>query len=181
MSEQPTLRTGRLLLRPFTSDDVPALTRLLQDPEIAATTLTIPYPYDESMAEEWIARHRGGWERGELANFAVVLEESGELAGTVGLAVSARHRSAELGYWTGKPFWGMGVASEASRALVEWGLRELGLNRVHAHHFIRNPASGAVMRRIGMRYEGRLRQAVLKDGVFEDVDVYAILREDIDE
>ncbi|HEX2094744.1 MAG TPA: GNAT family N-acetyltransferase [Longimicrobiaceae bacterium] len=179
--EQPALLTARLLLRPFTPEDAPAVARLLNEPEIAANTLTIPYPYEERNAVDWIGTHRPGWERGELASFAIVLRESGELTGAIGLAVNAHHRNAELGYWVGKPFWGKGICSEATRAVVEFGLRELGLNRVHAHHFTRNPASGRVMQKIGMRYEGRLRQHIRKGDVFEDLDAYGILREDLEE
>ena len=176
---QPALRTDRLLLRPFTLEDAPAVQRLAGDAEIADTTLTIPHPYGEGVAEAWIDTHRDRWERGELASFAIVLRETGELAGAVGLAIDPRHLHAELGYWVGRPYWGLGICTEAARAVVEFGFRELGLRRIHAHHFTRNPASGRVMQKIGMRCEGTLRQHARKGDRFEDLDVYGILPEDL--
>ena len=59
--------------------------------------------------------------------------------------------------------------------MVEYGLRIFGLNRIQARHLTRNPASGRVMAKIGMTHEGRLRQAVRKWGVFEDLDLWSIL------
>jgi ribosomal-protein-alanine N-acetyltransferase len=178
MSEQPALETERLRLRPFTPDDAPAAAVLANDPEIAANTLSFPYPYELSMAEEWIASQPERWERGELANFAMVLREGDVLAGSIGLIMVPAHGRAELGYWVGRPFWGLGVCTEAARAVVDFGFRELGLNRIQAHHFTRNPASGKVMRKIGMRYEGSLRQWLRKGDVYEDAELYAILRRD---
>lgn len=179
MSEQPTLETQRLRLRPFTLADAPAVAVLANDPEVAANTLSIPHPYDEEMAVSWIGTHREGWERGVLATFAIVLRDGGTLAGAVGLVVAPPHLRAELGYWVGRPFRGAGYCTEAAAAVVEFGFREMGLNRIQAHHFTRNPASGRVMRKIGMRYEGHLRQWVRKGDGFEDADAYAILREDL--
>lgn len=176
MSEQPVLRTGRLVLRPFAMDDVPTVARLAGDREIASTTLHIPHPYDPEMAASWIRSHRVWWEAGEMVSYAVTLAEGGELIGTTGLVLNTPHRNAELGYWLGRPYWGAGYATEAARALVGFGFETLGLHRVHAHHFTRNPASGRVLLRVGMRYEGRLREHVRKWDVFEDVDTYGILR-----
>ena len=88
------------------------------------------------------------------------------------------HRRAELGYWVARPFWNQGYASEGARALVRFGFAELGLHRVSAHHYSRNPASGKVMQKIGMRFEGLLRQHVFKWGVFEDIEMYGILAGD---
>lgn len=178
MTAQPTLRTERLVLRPFELDDVPDVTRLAGDAEVASTTLNIPHPYAPEMAESWIRAHATWWGAGELANFAVTLRESGEVVGAIGLVLNTRHENAELGYWIGRPYWGRGYATEAARAVVEFGLDGLGLHRVHAHHFTRNPASGRVLLKVGMRYEGRLREHVRKGEAFEDVDTYGILRSD---
>ncbi len=76
------------------------------------------------------------------------------------------------------PYWGQGFATEASRAVVRFGLETLGLNRLYAHHMARNPASGRVLERIGMQREGVLRRRVRKWGRFEDVVIYALLREE---
>jgi [ribosomal protein S5]-alanine N-acetyltransferase len=62
--------------------------------------------------------------------------------------------------------------------LVRYGFEHLNLNRIHAHHMVRNRASGRVLQKVGMKQEGVLRQRVRKWGVFEDVVALAILRED---
>ena len=84
---------------------------------------------------------------------------------------------AELGYWIGKPYWGQGYCTEAARATLDFGFEQLGLNRIFAHHFARNPASGRVMQKIGMTREGRLRQHVKKWDAFEDLELYGILKD----
>jgi RimJ/RimL family protein N-acetyltransferase len=146
--------------------------------DISSTTLNIPHPYEDGMAEEWIGTHRERFERGELANFAVVLRDDGRLVGAIGLVINQQFESAELGYWVGKPYWGQGYCTEAARAVLHYGFTVLGLNRIHAHHLSRNPASGRVMEKIGMTYEGCLSQHVKKWGDFEDIKVYGILRSD---
>ena len=81
-----------------------------------------------------------------------------------------------MGYWVGVPFWGQGICTEAARALLGFGFGDLNLNKIHAHHFTRNPASGRVLQKLGMKYEGQLRQHVLKSDRFEDLFSYGILR-----
>ena len=90
--------------------------------------------------------------------------------------IDKQNNSAELGYWIGKPYWNSGYATEASRAVLKYGFEVLGLNRIHASHFRRNPASGRIMEKIGMKYEGCLRQHFKKWGKFEDLETYGILR-----
>lgn len=155
-------------------EDAPDVQSLAGAREIAAATLTIPHPYEEGVAEEWIRTHAPAYATGDLAAFAVV-ELSGQLVGAMGLAIKGTHRHAELGYWIGVPYWNRGYATEAGRMILRFGFEELGLNRIFAHHFVRNPASGRVMLKLGMRLEGRLRQHVRKWGEFEDLDEYGIL------
>ena len=69
-----------------------------------------------------------------------------------------------------------GYATEAAQAVLEYGFRKLGLHRVQARHFTKNPASGRVMQKIGMTYEGTLRQSIYRFGRFEDAALYSILR-----
>jgi RimJ/RimL family protein N-acetyltransferase len=176
MKQRPTIETERLILRPFILDDAPEVQRLAGEREVAANTLTIPHPYEDGMAEEWISTHQGGFEKGELVNLAITRRSDGALVGAIGLVVQPQHERAELGYWVGKPYWNQGCCTEAARALVGYGFETLGLNRVYSHHFARNPASGRVMQKIGMIHEGRLRHHFKKWGVFEDSEQYGILK-----
>ena len=179
MPAQPTLATERLILRPFAPADAGAVHAIVSDREIAFNTAHIPHPYPEGMAAEWIERVTGRWDTGESAVFAATLRGSGELVAAVGLEIEPHHRRAELGYWVARAHWNLGYATEGSRAVVEFGFRALGLNRVAAHYYSRNPASGRVMQKIGMTFEGRQRKHVLKWGVFEDIELYGILSDEI--
>jgi RimJ/RimL family protein N-acetyltransferase len=180
MSSQPTLETERLPLRPFVPSDAPAVQRLAGDREIAATTTNVPHPYEDGMAEQWIASHAERFANGTLAAFAIVVREGNILVGAISLRIEGKHARAELVYWLGKEYWNHGYCTEAAREIVRYGFEALGLNRIHASHFARNPASGRVMQKIGMTREGCLRQHVRKWDAFEDLVVYGIVRSDAD-
>ncbi|HMB69062.1 MAG TPA: GNAT family N-acetyltransferase [bacterium] len=173
----PQLETDRLLLRELRLTDAPTVQRLAGDERIARTTF-VPHPYEDGLAEEWIRSQARDYRDGKLVNFGVVHLGEGGLIGSIGLVLQPRHRRAELGYWIGVPYWGRGYCTEAARAVVRWGFRELDLHRVTAPHFGSNPASGRVLEKIGMRKEGRLREHYLRDGRFEDSVVWGILRSD---
>jgi [ribosomal protein S5]-alanine N-acetyltransferase len=176
--DQPILRTARLTLRPLLAGDAKEVQTLAGDFAVADTALAIPYPYEDGMAEEWIAALKNKYVAGEQVVFAIVQGEAGQLIGAVGLTITRKYDHAEIGYWIGKPFWGQGYCTEAARAVVGYAFEELCLLRVHANHFARNPASGRVMEKIGMRREGVARQHVKKWGVYEDLVLYGILRTD---
>src|SRR5262245_21627044 len=175
---QPTLETPRLLLRPFALADAPEVQRLAGDREIAATTLLVPHPYEDGLAEKWIATHAADFESGKLANFAICLRISGGLVGSIGLVLHPADERAELGYWVGKEYWGHGYCTEVAAAVLEYGFMVRGLNRIEACHFGSNPASGRVMQKLGMRLEGCHPQFHKKWGKFEDRVSYGILKKD---
>ncbi len=177
MPELPTLHTRRLILRPFAMADAPELRAMCDDPDLASTTLTLPNPYALSDAEQWIPKHAAEFENGVAMTLAITLRETGVMVGNVSLRLCPPHARAELGYLIRKRYWGHGYCTEALRAVVRHGFAELKLNRIFAEHFTRNPASGRVMQKTGMRHEGILRQHLRKlDGRFEDAVTYGILR-----
>ena len=111
--------------------------------------------------------------------FAVVTRNDAELVGTAGLRdIDREHGQAEMGFWIAVDRWRQGYATEAAQALLRFGFETLQLNRIYAHHLLRNPASGRVLEKIGMRKEGVLRERVCKWGVFEDVAILAILKKE---
>lgn len=178
MSEQPTLSTRRLILRPLAPEDAKAVTLFAGDRRIADTTLLIPHPYSENAAEAFISGVTKDWTDGKSAVFAITWAGTGELCGTIGLSVDRKHDRAEMGYWVAVPCWGGGVCTEAAAKVLEFGFTALNLHRIHAHHFTRNPASGRVMQKLGMKHEGRLREHVKKWDQYEDVEVYGIQRQE---
>jgi RimJ/RimL family protein N-acetyltransferase len=176
MSSQPTLTTAQLVLRPFQLSDVADIQRLAGDRDIAATTLRIPHPYLDGMAEEWLGSVNARYEKGDVVAFAITRDNDGALLGAIGLEICREHERAELGYWIGKPYWGNGYCTEAARTVVDYAFETLGLNRIVAHHLAHNEASGRVMRKVGMQYEGHLVQHVKKWGKFLDLIVYGLVR-----
>ncbi|MFN3309971.1 MAG: GNAT family N-acetyltransferase, partial [Anaerolineales bacterium] len=173
---QPHLTTRRLLLRGFQLSDAPRVALLIGDFDIARMVSSIPHPYEEEMATEWIRGHESQLNSQTALHYAIVRQADHLLIGAIGLAFDWQNRSAELGYWIGKPYWNQGYATEAAQAVLKFAFGELGLNRVEAQHITKNPASGKVMQKLGMTYEGTLRQAIYLFGNFEDAALYSILR-----
>jgi RimJ/RimL family protein N-acetyltransferase len=174
-NKQPTLVTGRLTLRPFVDDDAFDVERLAGMREIADTTLNIPHPYPHGGAAEWIKRHEPAWEEGTSVTFAIVGQKTGTLVGAISLMIKREHRRAELGYWIALDCWNRGYATEASQRVIDFGFEVLGLHRIEARHFLRNPASGQVMKKLGMRQEGVERDWAIKWDRYETLVVYSIL------
>jgi RimJ/RimL family protein N-acetyltransferase len=164
-------------MRPFALTDAQDVQRLAAERSIADTTLNIPHPYEVGVAEAWIATHEPKYEAGELVNFAITLRAEKRLIGAIGLKLERAFDKAELGYWIGVPFWSRGYCTEATRAVIDHGFAALELNRIYAHHLARNPASGRVMQKAGMAYEGVARQDTKKWGKHEDLVLYGIVRE----
>lgn len=168
------LETSRLALREFSESDISELVPLISAREVAATTLRIPHPYEEKHAREFLASVA---KENEL-RMAIRLKSDGRLIGGVGLHPETHHHRAELGYWIGVPYWGNGYATEAAQEMVRCGFQNIKLNRIFATHFGGNEASGKILKKIGMRHEGRIRQAVFKWGKFIDLELYSILLEE---
>jgi RimJ/RimL family protein N-acetyltransferase len=175
MQAQPTLETERLTLRPFLADDAFDVERLAGMREIADTTLNIPHPYPHGGAAEWIITHSLAWNAGTNATFAIVETKGGRLVGAISLMIKREHRRAELGYWIALDRWNHGYATESSQRIIDFGFEVLELHRIEARHFLRNPASGRVMKKLGMQQEGVERDWAVKWDRYESLAVYSIL------
>jgi len=171
MSTLPTLETARLRLRPNHDADIADLIQLIGVREVAATT-RLPFPYTEADAKDFIARTE---EPGNLW-LAVTLRTDGRLIGGAGLRIDHQNQNAELGYWLGVAYWGMGYATEAARELLRYGFEDLKLHRIFAVHFKGNSASARILVKLGMQREGRQREHLRKWDQFVDLEMYAILR-----
>jgi RimJ/RimL family protein N-acetyltransferase len=176
--KQPVLRTPRLMLRPLLVTDAPNIQRLAAAREVAATTLSIPHPYSDGYAEEWIRSQSKDFENRRAANFIILLRKKPEVCGVIGLILQPEHSHAELGYWIGVPFWNKGYGTEAAKAVIDFGFEQLKLQRIYAYHFSRNLASGRILQKVGMSEEGCLRQHIQKWNRFEDLICYGILRKE---
>ncbi len=173
--DQPILETERLILRPFVDGDAPRIAELAGDKSVADTTLRIPHPYSDAMALEWIGTHKAVRNDDLALFYAVDLKESGELVGSTGIDIDFPHSRATIGYWIGRGYWNKGYATEAASILFTYVFDVMKFHKVDSHHFVRNPASGRVLEKLGMKREGLLRGHIKKSGAWEDIIEYGIL------
>ena len=177
MDACPTLHTERLLLRPFQASDADTVHRLAGVKEVAAGTL-LPHPFDVEAAAQWIAQQLEHFAAGNALTFAIVLAEEEQLIGSIGMEIAREHQLARLSYWLGVAYWNQGYCTEAVQAVLDYGFTRLSLHRIYAPHFHNNPASGRVLRKVGMTHEGRMREHYIRFGRFVDVEIYGMLRQE---
>ena len=175
MPDSLSLKTTRLLLRKFQLSDASDVQRLAGSKEVAAGTF-LPHPYEHGMAEQWIADQEGAHERGAAVSFAITLADKATFIGSVGLDLVQVHRHARLGYWLGIPYWNHGYCTEAVNAVLRYGFMHLNLHRIYSPHFLGNDASGRVLQKVGMVYEGRMREHYVRFDRFVDLELYGMLR-----
>jgi ribosomal-protein-alanine N-acetyltransferase len=170
----PILTTSRLRLRAFATADIPHLVTLANNYEVASKTLNIPHPYTEADAHHWLHLTQQGFAQQTAYSFALELLATGEFIGGMGLTVERRFDRAEVGYWLGRPYWGLGLATEALGAVLHIGFEVLKLNKLYATHIATNLASGRVMQKNGMVKEGELVQHTKRDGQYHDLWQYRL-------
>ena len=174
--EARILEAETIRMRPLERSDASHILALASAAEIAENTF-VPHPYPPEAAMEFVNKTRERWRYDEGFTFAIIDKGANEFVGAMGIHPK-QHHTAEVGYWIGKPFWGRGLATAALRLIIQFGFEQLELNRIQAGHFRQNTASGRVMQKANMRYEGVQRQGMRHHEEYKDVVYYAILRED---
>jgi len=149
-------RTKRLTLRPGWAEDAPALARAIAHKDVVTRISRAPWPYGEDDAREFL----GNFDSLGGCVFLILVHDRGagappRLIGCVGLHAEAQDRY-ELGYWLTPDAWGRGYATEAARAVLAAGRWSLGVRRIEAGHYIDNPASGRVLRKLGFSPTGEI-------------------------
>jgi RimJ/RimL family protein N-acetyltransferase len=143
-------RTPRLLLRPGWPEDAQALHSAMADEGIVRNLASAPWPYSLADAQGFLMRAH----EERLPVFLAFKRTGGKPHLVGGCGIGRREDGVpELGYWIARPFWGLGFATEATRAVMRIA-RATGHKRITASHFVDNPASGRVMRKIGFRPTG---------------------------
>jgi len=175
---RPTLQTERLVLRPFSLADAAEVTRMCGDDIIARYIPTMPHPYPPEAATAWLSTHQEKFDAGKETIFAITDKADGKLMGAVGLIITPEHRRAEIGYWLGAEYREQDYMTEAARAALGYAFKKLELEAVTAHHLRPNTASGMVMQKLGMKYEGCRRKFYFHRGEFVDIIMYSILRDE---
>ena len=168
------LKLSRCTLRPWRASDEASLQRHANNRNLSRNMRDIfPYPYTAADAKEWI---EGVKDESPTLNFAIAVDD----AGVGGISLMFRgdvyRQSAEVGYWLGEAFWGRGIATDALRAITDYAFATFPIIRLEAGVFGWNPASARVLEKCGYVQEGRLRQAITKDGLVTDRLIYGLLR-----
>ena len=150
-----TIETERLILRPWEEDDAESLFEYAKDPDVGPRAGWAPHKSVEE-SRNVIKNILSGEEA-----YAICLKEDGRAIGAVELMLYGHSRLAEkedeceLGYWIGKPFWGRGLVTEASRALLKRAFGELGMSKVWAGYYEGNTRSKRVQEKLGFRFQRR--------------------------
>jgi RimJ/RimL family protein N-acetyltransferase len=163
-------------LRPWRRDDVDALVRHADDPEVWRNLGDrFPHPYTRRDARRWLA---GGFASGN--ELALAIELDAEAAGGLGIKFWSDpifRRTAEVGYWLGRAYWGRGIMPRALRAVVPWAFERFDLMRIEAGVFDRNVASARALEKAGFTLEARLERSVIKENRVLDRLLYVRFRE----
>ena len=166
----PEIETARLLLRMFSEGDLDDLSRVYADADVMRYLSGHPLTREETGG--WLKYFLAGWEQYGFGWWALVLKESGELIGHCGLQFIHVTPEVEVTYGLAKPYWRMGLASEAARACLRYGFGELKLDRIYALADPGNIGSHRVMERVGMRYD---KTEYYKDDLYEGDLIYYVI------
>lgn len=175
------IETERLRLRPLVLSDAGVIERLAGDWEVARYTGSIPHPYPPGGALGWI---RETWAEGAAGHKLVAgieRRQDSVLLGCIELDLTQdrkvrEERLAALGYWVGRPYWGMGFTAEAARALIDHGFRELGLTRIEAAAVPANRRSIRVQEKLGFTYAGDAEDPAPARGAAQRVELRTLRR-----
>ena len=175
-----TIETDRLILRQFTMEDAPAMFRNWANDDEVTKHLTWPTHYDVEVTKMVLSDWTSHYAKPDFYNWAIVLKENGgEPIGNISVVrINSNTDCAAMGYCMSRAHWRKGVMPEALKAVVDFLFDEVGFNRIEAEHDVNNPASGRVMEKAGLRYEGTLRQSGRNNQGIVDLVWRAILRSD---
>lgn len=170
------IRSERLFLRPGWPEDWSEIMVAIADEAVARNMVQVPWPYTSEDARGFAARDQDR----RHPHFLVTLPaaDGARVIGCAGLKPGSE--CAELGYWIAKPYWGRGYATEAARGVLSLA-RTLGHGRIVARHFVDNPASGRVLRKLGFAPTGAVGESFSPArGEMAPSRIHAIVLEDPD-
>lgn len=174
-----TIETERLILRRFELADVDSMfTNWISDPDVQKSYGEPPCKTIDNVRktlDKWIY----SYDSNEFYRWAVFLKGTNINIGQIAFyVVDSKNQKADAEYCISKFYWGNGYASEALEAVIKYAFEQIQFNRVQAFYRSENIASGKVMQKAGMKYEGTFKQYLFHDNSFHDCIMYAIIRED---
>lgn len=173
------INTNRLLLRRFQIDDAYDMFKnWANDSEVSKFLSWKPHSSVEvtkKIIEGWVNEYINP----NVYDWVIELKEIGEVIGSISIVnLDEKNYSCEIGYCMSRMYWNKGIMSEALKSVIDYLFSYIGFNRIVARHDTNNIASGKVMLKSGMKYEGTLRQVQIRGEEFYDLAVYAILKND---
>ncbi len=169
------IETPPAVLRPWKRIDLNSLVKYADNPKISSKMRDgFPHPYSTGDACRFIEMTEN-FEDG----FILAIEVEGVACGSIGIHIldDVYRKTAEIGYWLGEPFWGMGIVTDAVSAVVPVAFGMFDIARIQAGIFSNNPASARVLEKCGFVPEAVLKDAVSKNGELMDEIMYARFRE----
>jgi len=167
------IKGKRVTLRKLKPSDADAIQKYCNDPVISRWLMRLPHPYTKKHAVHFIRDGLKNWKKKTQYVYGIIYE--GKLVGTIHIKIEEEDRG-QIGYSIAKPYWGKGLMSEAAKLIIKEGFKTLKLHKIYATHHPKNPASGRVMQKAGMKYEGLLREHSKAKGKYWDLVHYGILR-----
>ena len=178
MKGLPILETEHFYLRKINTDDIPVIFEYGSNPNVSKQ---VSWETHQTVADTraFVDMIVEGYEQGTKALWGMELKSTGKLVGTIDfVTIQERHRKAEIGYVLSEDCWGKGYMTEAARRIISFGFEELQLERIQARCFVENEGSARVMEKVGMSFEGTMRNAMFAKGKFHDLKMFAIVSED---
>lgn len=175
-SNMPTLETERLILRKMRPSDSSDMFEYACRDDVTRYLVWKPHA-DEEYTRQYLTYIESRYKSGSFYDWAVVLKDSGKMIGTCGFTrFDCDSDCAEIGYVINPQYRGIGIAAEAARTVICFGFERLSLHRIEAKFMYGNQASLRVMQKLGMRFEGYHRDAMLVKGVYRTIGISSILR-----
>ena len=167
------IETKRLILRKFKINDAADILEYAGDPQ---TVEYLVWDGLSSLEEAVNAIYDYYWSGNGI--WALELKDGGKMIGTIDLRLNHEHDKASFGYVLNRNFWGCGYMTEALSAVISLCFKQLEVNRMEAHHYVKNPGSGRVMEKAGMKKEGYFVKSRKIKGIFHDCVHYGITKDD---
>ena len=169
--------TERLILRPFTEDDAEAVFNNWASDDEVTKYLTWPTHSSVDVSREYVSYCIQQYTKPSRYQWGIELKNTHKLIGNISVVSSIEELECmELGWVIGRAYWGNGYMPEAAAKVIDVLFDEVGANCVYAGHDVNNPKSGRVMQKIGMRFEGVLRQFGKNNQGIVDVARYSIVK-----
>jgi len=173
------LITERLILRKFTDNDAKDMfTNWSSDSEVAKF-LSWKEHYNIKVTQDYIESLNEQYKSHETYIWAIELKEIGQVIGSISASCNQEAESVHISYCIGRHWWNQKTTKEALIALIEFFMKEVGVNRIESCNAIRNVSAAKVLRGCGFQVEGTSRQSYLSKQGLSDITWYAIVREDI--